>query len=278
MGLVNYYFDTRRGIANGITNTGTAAGTVFFPPLTNYLFAEYGYRDTCILLSAIALHGVIAGVLIISPQEAQRLSLKSLPTAAHNDSELKKTADGGVNPPAKGSEADGVGLDGGCIDSFTASTSFAKSATKSNITPAADKASLNSNKFVSPANKLCIDLRTACDFSLFRDYKFTFFVVAHCLFSGSYLVPSGFMPARAVSYGISKTDASLLISAMGIASLASRPLCGLLVDRQPIKRFRYYVFILWTALAGGLSLVSFGPSLEAQMTYAVLYGIAQGRL
>ena len=124
--------------------------------------------------------------------------------------------------------------------------------------------------------KLGKRLKLACDFGLFRDYKFVLFTLAHTLFSAAFLIPSSFMPARAVSYGISKTDASLLVSAMGITNLISRPVCGLLMDIGPIKRNRFYLFICWVTLSGALSLYSFGPTLEAQMTYAILYGMAQG--
>ena len=84
------------------------------------------------------------------------------------------------------------------------------------------------------------------------------------------------MPARAVSYGISKTDASLLVSVICVTNLISMPLAGLLADIEPIKQYRFYLYSFWVEMAAATTLWSFGLSLEAQMAYAILYGIAQG--
>ena len=115
-----------------------------------------------------------------------------------------------------------------------------------------------------------------CNLALFKDYKFVLYTLSLAIFVGTFLVPSGFLPARAVSYGISKTDASLLVSAMGVTSLISMSLAGLFADIKPIKQYRFYLYTFWVAMAGATTLWSFRPTLEAQMAYAILYRIAQG--
>ena len=89
-------------------------------------------------------------------------------------------------------------------------------------------------------------------------------------------MPSAFMPAQAVSYGISKTNGSLLISVMGLASMISRPVCGFLLDLEPIKNRRFLFFVFWVTMAGCVTMINFGETLIAQMAYAVLYGVGTG--
>ena len=68
--LVNLYFDKRSGLAMGIASAGTGAGIVIFSPLANYLFSVYGYEVTCYILSAIAISGVVAGAVLVTPEKA----------------------------------------------------------------------------------------------------------------------------------------------------------------------------------------------------------------
>ena len=294
MSLVNLYFDKRSGIAMGIASAGTGAGIVIFSPLTNYLFGQYGYEGTCYILSAIALTGVVAGAVIIPPEAAYKLTekikqriaarkaTKSEPKKAACDSDTVEKNDLSKSDIENSPELNDDRKNNSIAAIAESNASLAFSTTQSTASLVSEKVTDTPVIEQQPdikeplSKKLCKKLKSACDFSLFRDYKFVLYTLAHILFTGCFLVPSGFMPARAVSYGISKTDASLLVSAMGIASLISRPICGFVVDIGPIKRNRMYLFIFWVTMSGALSLWSFGPTLEAQMTYAILYGIAQG--
>ena len=278
----------------GIASAGTGAGIVIFSPLTNYLFGQYGYEGTCCILSAIALTGVVAGAVIIPPEAAYKLTekikqriaarkaTKSEPKKAACDSDTVEKNDLSKsdieNSPELNDDRKNNSI--GAIAESNTSLAFSKTQSTASLVSenGTDTPVIQQQPDIKEplSKKLCKKLKSACDFSLFRDYKFVLYTLAHILFTGCFLVPSGFMPARAVSYGISKTDASLLVSAMGIASLISRPICGFVVDIGPIKRNRMYLFIFWVTMSGALSLWSFGPTLEAQMTYAILYGIAQG--
>ena len=270
MALVNLYFEKRRGIASGIATAGTGAGILVFPPLTNFLFSQYGYQGTCILLAGIALHGVVAGVVIISPDAAVKLSARGKPRDA-------KTSDYGATKLST-SRSDSVS---GSIHTCTTQSVEKLKTSESTGTLAAlsqsNKSSDDDTLSKKEKNKdLSTILKSACDLSLFRDYRFVLFALTHSLFSGAFTVPSAFMPARAVSYGISKTNGSLLISAMGLASVITRPFCGILVDWGPIKKRRYFFFVFWITMAGSVTLLDFGETLIAQMSYAVLYGLGTG--
>lgn len=253
MALVNHYFEKRRGIANGITASGTGVGLLVFPPLANFMFSEYGYTGTCIMLSGIALQGVVAGALLLPPESVIRLK-KS------NSKKQCKVKEGVDNKVFQ------ISMDAVPV---TKQENRKESPTSN---PASTESTLT---FKARLRKTIL---SSCDIKLFKNINFACFALTHCLFSGSFLVPSAFMPARAVSFGISKTYASLLISVMGVSSLVTRPISGLLVDVQPIKRNRFYVFFAMVAMCGCVTIVNFGQSLESQMTFAVLYGISTGKI
>ena len=88
MSLVNLFFDKRCGIAMGIASAGAGAGTIIFPPFANYLFEEYGYQGTCFILSAVALNGLIAGTVIITPEAALKLTQR--PNTPTHNSDINK--------------------------------------------------------------------------------------------------------------------------------------------------------------------------------------------
>ena len=267
MALVNLYFEKRRGIASGIATAGTGAGILVFPPLTNFLFSQYGYQGTCILLAGIALHGVVAGVVIISPDAAVKLSARGKP------SDEKPSNYGATKLSTSCSESVSSIHTTQSLEMLKTSESTGTLAALSQSNKSSDDNTLSKKE----KNKdLSTILKSACDLSLFRDYRFVLFALTHSLFSGAFTVPSAFMPARAVSYGISKTNGSLLISAMGLASVITRPFCGILVDWGPIKKRRYFFFVFWITMAGSVTLLDFGETLIAQMSYAVLYGLGTG--
>ena len=106
---------------------------------------------------------------------------------------------------------------------------------------AANRAVLQKLKLKQLAKKL----KYSCNLALFKDYKFVLYTLSLAIFVGAFLVPFGFTPARALSFGISKTDANLLLS---------MPLAGLVADIKPIKQYRFYLYTFSVAMAGATTL------------------------
>jgi len=42
--MVNFYFDKRRALANGISVCGTGIGTFVMAPFVNFLVSSYGWK------------------------------------------------------------------------------------------------------------------------------------------------------------------------------------------------------------------------------------------
>ncbi|XP_011499502.1 PREDICTED: monocarboxylate transporter 13 [Ceratosolen solmsi marchali] len=61
--LVSQYFDKHRALANGICVSGTAAGSIVFPMLIEYLVASFGFHGTFLILGGCMLHVCVSASL-----------------------------------------------------------------------------------------------------------------------------------------------------------------------------------------------------------------------
>ena len=61
--LTARYFDKRRGLANALCLSGTAAGSFTLPFLIEYLLESYGFRGTMLVLSGCMLHILVSAAL-----------------------------------------------------------------------------------------------------------------------------------------------------------------------------------------------------------------------
>jgi len=65
LSAVMQFFDKRRGLAMGITLSGTGVGTVFFPPLVRYVISVADWRMAFMVLAALSAIIVIPAALFI---------------------------------------------------------------------------------------------------------------------------------------------------------------------------------------------------------------------
>ena len=71
--LAAKWFSARRGLAIGISTTGTSIGGFILPVLVGFLFSAYGWRTTHLLLAALIVMVVIPVVwLIVANQPADK--------------------------------------------------------------------------------------------------------------------------------------------------------------------------------------------------------------
>nr|XP_029707566.1 uncharacterized protein LOC109623291 [Aedes albopictus] len=61
--IVSQYFEKRRALANGITISGTAAGSFIFPMLIERLIHLFGFHGTILILGGCMLHVCVSGAL-----------------------------------------------------------------------------------------------------------------------------------------------------------------------------------------------------------------------
>lgn len=87
--LITRWFRRRRGLALGISLTGTSIGGTVAPPLLAFLFASYGWRTALLIvgISVIALAPLIFFTMRNSPADLGLKTEAAAPAAAPNASE-----------------------------------------------------------------------------------------------------------------------------------------------------------------------------------------------
>ncbi|CAG2182031.1 unnamed protein product, partial [Oppiella nova] len=61
---VGYYFTTRRALATGLAVCGSGVGAFMFAPMTQYLLTKMDWKNTLMILAALALHCSVFGALM----------------------------------------------------------------------------------------------------------------------------------------------------------------------------------------------------------------------
>uniref|UniRef100_A0A146KNZ0 Monocarboxylate transporter 12 n=1 Tax=Lygus hesperus TaxID=30085 RepID=A0A146KNZ0_LYGHE len=61
--LVTSYFVKYRGLANGLAISGSAIGSIIFPPFINFLLQYYGYRGAVLILGGMTFNVIVAALL-----------------------------------------------------------------------------------------------------------------------------------------------------------------------------------------------------------------------
>lgn len=110
--------------------------------------------------------------------------------------------------------------------------------------------------------------------SLLKNMRFTGLVLARA-FAGTAVASSFvFIPDRAISYGLDKQQASLVISVAGVASLTIAIMLGVISDMKVMRERRAYVLTACYAVSGVITILSSSSSFIVQMIYAVTMGLA----
>lgn len=83
---VNYYFERKRAIANGISAAGTGVGAFAMAPISYILIEHYGWRGSMMFLAGIALNCCVFGMPLMElanttvepPSKAENGRLKNI--------------------------------------------------------------------------------------------------------------------------------------------------------------------------------------------------------
>ncbi len=60
---VGFYFEKKRALANGITQSGSGIGAFLYSPLTDYLQYHFGWKGALLIMAGIVLHCIVFGAL-----------------------------------------------------------------------------------------------------------------------------------------------------------------------------------------------------------------------
>ena len=255
--VVSFYFNKRRGIANGISTTGSGLGFFIFPPLATYLLDELGLQGTCLMFSGIMLQGVVFGALVIPLPEHKKMRRKSK-RSKHGIASLVKATH--AQFPMVLTPMDNSGM-------YMASVHYYNK--YSTIMGAESRC----ERFWSLLREIT---KASFDFKLLKNGAFLLYLLGTVMRQLVGYIPSMFIVDRALSFGINKESTGFLMSVFGVTNIVGRLVFGFLADVKHIREKRAYLYACVAIVAGVVTLFNFGPLLIHQMIYCGIYGVMYG--
>ncbi|XP_055869112.1 monocarboxylate transporter 2-like [Biomphalaria glabrata] len=309
--LLNLYFDKRRSLAQGLSSAGVGFGAFVIVPLVQILFEEYGFTGAFMIIGAIQLNGLIAAMAFrplsmhMRFLRADRLRKRRLavgeegkplasidkefsePSSAEKDAlELDEVPldDKTVSAlPAKDNQVDMLSLENG-VEPFLAScetlnvaSSMPEIRRKTHKKDNWLKSSLAIIFPVEHKRKEAAAKPKPFHWNLLKNVPFIIFCVSNTFFLMAFKTAFTFMPAMAMSKGLTRTEAALVLTISGALDTFGRMAVGFVMDLPACRRFRPFVFnMLLFFIAGASFLV---PSLESFPAFVVvssIYGTMTG--
>lgn len=224
--MVGLYFDKRRAMATGIAVCGSGIGTFLFAPLARILLDEYGWRGTNIIMSAIVLHGIACGAVYLpltikAPKKKKKTEQKG--KKGKNGKELPAVEPAEMVRPFQRQDVLYTGsvtnlneykASGGDMESYINSvTSIPKGEKETRLSP------------------VISILKTMFDVTLLASPTFIFVCLSGvCGFMG-FFTPFVYLADYSIGVGVNTSQASLLLSVVGLCNTVGRLLAGWLADR-----------------------------------------------
>lgn len=255
--VVSFYFSKRRGIANGISTTGSGLGFFIFPPLATYLLETLGLQGTCVILAGIMLQGVVCGALVIPLPEHKNLRRKSK-LSKHGIATLIHWTHAQV--PMVLTPMDNSGM-------YMASVHYYK---KYFSLMGSDSRCQRFCTLLKEITKASFDIK------LLKNGGFILYLLGTVMRQLVGYIPSMFIVDRALSFGIPKESTGFLMSVFGVTNIIGRLVFGFLADVKHVRDQRCYLYAAVAIAAGAVSLYNFGEELWHQMLYCGVYGLMYG--
>lgn len=244
--VVANYFDKRRALATGIAECGAGAGTVVFAPLTLFLVSSFGWRGALLILSGITANIIVCGALY-RPIETTEKTLKESyileeqsDKYARNeeyddlDFDDRETNKKKHNPQATALLANGSESERSPLKMTSKEQSFDGNRQTSNCSAHTHSPDTVCHDSTEPVNTNCFK-REHTFYKEILSVKFIVFLILNFVMYFWYDVPYVFLVDKTVHDGISETQATYLISLIGIVHTVGILLYGCVGDRKWIN-------------------------------------------
>uniref|UniRef100_T1IJ98 SH2 domain-containing protein n=1 Tax=Strigamia maritima TaxID=126957 RepID=T1IJ98_STRMM len=254
--IVAKYFRKRRTQAVGFSLAGTAIGSIFQPPLLQYLVDTYGFRGALLIQGGLILHVCAGALLYKDPVPKRELKLlhakQSMEVEQFDTNSLVENHNNEIKSPTSRPSQSIVGYQRGVEGRYSMS----------------NRAKPNTC-FQWIEHYLYLDL------TLLYNPIFLIVCASVMFLSVGYPQTLIFVPPHALSLGFSKYNAGLLLSISAVGDLMGRLGSGFIFDKNIIKK--QHGFIIATAcLSVALVGVSLAEDYIAIAVCVFLYGFFAG--
>ncbi|KAH9512341.1 hypothetical protein Btru_039226 [Bulinus truncatus] len=295
------YFRTNRhrSLANGLSLSGVGFGTFALVPLVEFLFEHYGFTAAFMIIGALEMNGLVAA-MFFRPLSTHLRFLKS--------DRIRRNR---LTNGEEGQTLYGLQDLSAITDSYTSASSNVDEAAETfqntshtfQLPSCEDPESPHSkNSLADDASVIKIRNRKNClqlslmvcfpvehqrngenkktktfHWYLLRNFPFMLFCFSNTFFLMAFKTAFTFLPSLAISKGLSKPEAALVLTVSGATDTFGRVAIGLVMNIPAFKSLRPYVFNMILFFIAATSCVI--PMLDSFYTYCVvsgIYGLATG--
>ena len=250
MVVLAYHFDKKLARVNGIAHAGVAIGIITLPPMFQLLIENYGWQGTALITAAYLGNICVSGALYRKPKYEYTVLRRRSTMESFKFEERERRAS-----IRRASKAE-----------LRSSVSSRKSISS---IPAVKKTK-------KTVGRTCTTITDFLQFPLMKENpRFLMMCVLSFGYAIGYTSATFYLVPRAVAVGISKLEASFLMSVMGICSLVARLTHGMLVDKGWICAA--YLDAIAYGICGVASILSvFAKDYVTSMIFSVVYGTTSG--
>ncbi|NXA37777.1 MOT2 protein, partial [Eudromia elegans] len=238
--IIGKYFLKRRPIANGLAMAGSPVMLCTLAPLNQFLFDNFGWRGSFLILGALLLNCCVAGALF-RPIGVAKASVKKQMTEEEKEApkeEVIKVSTEMSNP---------------------------------SYTPAETKTEEEEEK------DCCEKINNYLDFSLFKHRGFLIYLIGNVLMFLGFFAPIVFLAPYAKHIGIDEYSAAFLLSILAIVDMIARPATGIIANSKWVRPKIQYFFSFSIAFNGACHLLCpLASGYTGLVIYSIFFGLAFG--
>ncbi|KAL5020978.1 hypothetical protein ScPMuIL_000133 [Solemya velum] len=252
--LINFYFNKRRALANGVVVAASGTGAFILPYLYRYVLDEYGLQGGVLILSAVKMNVCVFAFLFRQPaalckkNEVKTTEMKDTLREVDKIQETHTLLNGSKNKSNSSIHTSVV-----------------------SITQDAE----NCCARCAMSCKSCMSKGPTFEWSLFKRPKFTVYALGFVLAVSGFFCNFPMIPAHIQSIGLSKQKAVFAMSIFGVCELCARVFFGWFAD---LKLFpEKYIFIVSMFISGISALViPYFEEFTAIGIYCAIVGVFPG--
>ncbi|KAI1285766.1 Monocarboxylate transporter 14 [Halotydeus destructor] len=245
--ILSLYFRTKLARATGIASSGSGIGTILFAPLVDRLTQSFGWRQTMVALAVVTSFCLPCSWLF-RPLLKKRVPKGFLSTSQ----ETTKMAAGEVT------------------SSDVEQNNQLENEQKEKSADEYETTAITTSEILKESFAEMLGPEAL------QDFNFIVFTSSSFFISLGFLVPYVYSTKRALELKVaSESEASLLISVIGIGSTIGRLLFGYLSDLTCVNRL--YIYITMATLTGAITMASIFLTSYTQLAlYCFSFGLLTG--
>ncbi|XP_025908448.1 monocarboxylate transporter 2-like [Nothoprocta perdicaria] len=238
--IIGKYFLKRRPIANGLAMAGSPVMLCTLAPLNQFLFDNFGWRGSFLILGAVLLNCCVAGALF-RPIGVAKESVKKEMIEEEKEAPKEEVTKVSIEmsnpayPPAETKEEEEE--EKGCCEKI--------------------------NRYL--------------DFSLFKHRGFLIYLIGNVLMFLGFFAPIVFLAPYAKHIGIDEYSAAFLLSILAIVDMIARPATGIIANSKWVRPRIQYFFSFAIAFNGACHLLCpLASGYTGLVIYSIFFGLAFG--